>query len=203
MAGAGRRRRGCEDLATASTLEPRRPSAPGAAGPWTRWSPGFTWRASQEHLLQLAAEVDDQRWHLCAPPGAGKTLIGLELARQVARPTLVLAPTTAIRDQWRSAASLFGVDPAAHTSDDPASAAELRCVTYQLLGNPGAAAAELEAAARRLWVAEVAAEHGDDGAESRVAATEGSDPGRARKELGRHVRRLRRSLGTGEDVGVP
>ncbi|OWY58722.1 hypothetical protein B7486_78450, partial [cyanobacterium TDX16] len=65
-----------------------------AATDWPRWAPTFTWRPSQQHLLGLAAAVEDRRWHLCAPPGAGKTLIGLELARQVAAPTLVLAPTT-------------------------------------------------------------------------------------------------------------
>src|SRR5690606_8040174 len=62
---------------------------------------------------------------------------------------------------------------------------------------------ELRAAARRLWVAEVAAELGPEAAEARVRATEAGDAKRAGRELGRHVRALRRSLGTGEDVGVP
>lgn len=170
---------------------------------WDGLAPRFEWRPSQRHLLELAGHVTDGRWHLCAPPGAGKTLIGLELARQVGRPTLALAPTTAIRDQWRASVAQFGADPATFTSDDPAMAVPLRCVTYQLLGNPGEADAELRAAARRLWVAEVAAEVGPEAAEARVRATEEGDAKRAGRELGRHVRALRRSLGTGEDVGVP
>ncbi|MBL8777008.1 MAG: hypothetical protein JNK12_13785 [Acidimicrobiales bacterium] len=170
---------------------------------WDGLAPQFSWRPSQQHLLELAGHVTDRRWHLCAPPGAGKTLIGLELARQVGRPTLALAPTTAIRDQWRASVAKFGADPATFTSDDPATAVPLRCVTYQLLGNPGQADDELRAAARRLWVAEVAAELGPEAAEARVRATEEGDAKRAGRELGRHVRALRRSLGTGEDVGVP
>lgn len=170
---------------------------------WDGLAPQFTWRPSQRHLLELAGHVTDRRWHLCAPPGAGKTLIGLELARQVGRPTLALAPTTAIRDQWRASVAKFGADPATFTSDDPAAAVPLRCVTYQLLGNPGQADDELRAAARRLWVAEVAAELSPEAAEARVRATEEGDAKRAGRELGRHVRALRRSLGTGEDVGVP
>ena len=170
---------------------------------WEGLSPRFEWRPSQRHLLDLAGHVHDGRWHLCAPPGAGKTLIGLELARQVGRPTLALAPTTAIRDQWRASTEKFGADPATFTSDDPAAAVPLRCVTYQLLGNPGEADDELRAAARRLWVAEVAADMGPEAAEARVRATEAGDAKRAGRELGRHVRALRRSLGTGEDVGVP
>jgi superfamily II DNA or RNA helicase len=34
------------------------------------------------------------------PPGGGKTLIGLEAARRLARPTVVLCPNTAIQAQW-------------------------------------------------------------------------------------------------------
>ena len=34
------------------------------------------------------------------PPGAGKTLVGLELARRAGRRTLVLVPNTAVLGQW-------------------------------------------------------------------------------------------------------
>jgi superfamily II DNA or RNA helicase len=171
-------------------------------GSWAGLAPQFRWRPSQQHLLDLCEHVTDERWHLCAPPGAGKTLIGLELARRLDRPTLVLSPTTAIRDQWAGSTAMFGA-PDRFATTDPDDAAPLLSVTYQLLGNPGAATAELRAAARRLWVAELASEHGTGTAEERVATTESHEPQRARSELGRHVRRLRRSLATGDDVGVP
>jgi len=170
---------------------------------WAGLAPAVVWRPSQRHLLDLAAKVDDERWHLCAPPGAGKTLIGLELARRLDRPTLVLSPTTAIRDQWREQTRHFGADPATFTADDPAVPAPLVSVTYQLLGNPGQAAEELRAAARRLWLARLEAELGTDAARSRLAATEQGDPERAAATVARHERELRRSLGTGEDVGLP
>ena len=41
--------------------------------------------------------------YLVIPPGGGKTLVGLEAARQLARPTLVLCPNTAIQAQWDAA----------------------------------------------------------------------------------------------------
>ncbi|MGB3438720.1 MAG: hypothetical protein WBA97_08195 [Actinophytocola sp.] len=170
---------------------------------WDGLAPTFAWRKSQRHLLELCGHVTDRRWHVCAPPGAGKTLVGLELARRHGTRTLVLSPTTAIRDQWRGAVALFGTAPRGFASTDLDRPAELYSITYQLLGNPGAAADDLTAAARRLWLAEVAAKAGEDAARDRVAAVERSDPARARKELGRHVRILRRSLATGEDVGVP
>lgn len=169
---------------------------------WEGASPQFTWRPSQRHLLDIAGRVEDRRWHLCAPPGAGKTLIGLELARQLAQPTLALAPTTAIRDQWRASTAMFGADPATFTSQDALRPVPLIAATYQLLGNPGTAAAELRAAARRLWSAEVALEVGTEEAIRRIEATEAGDPDRARRELRRHLRILRRSLHSGEDVGI-
>ena len=169
---------------------------------WDGLAPTFAWRKSQRHLLELCGHVTDRRWHVCAPPGAGKTLVGLELARWHGTRTLVLSPTTAIRDQWRGAVASFGA-PAGFATTDLDRSAELYSITYQLLGNPGAAADDLHAAARRLWLAEVADKAGDNVARDRIEAVERRDPARARKELGRHVRILRRSLATGEDVGVP
>ena len=170
---------------------------------WDGLAPTFAWRRSQRHLLDLCEHVTDRRWHVCAPPGAGKTLIGLELARRHGTRTLVLSPTTAIRNQWRAAVTLFGAVPGDFATTDLGRDAQLYSLTYQLLGNPGAAADDLHAAARRLWLAEVAAKAGEETARDRVDAVERTDPARARKEIGRHVRTLRRSLATGEDVGLP
>ncbi|WP_436795510.1 DEAD/DEAH box helicase family protein [Actinospongicola halichondriae] len=172
-------------------------------GLWRSLEPTFDWRPSQRHLLDLATRVADERWHLCAPPGAGKTLIGLELARRLDRPTLVLSPTSAIREQWRESIRLFGGDPETFTTDDPDVDAPLLSITYQLIGNPGQATAELHDAARRLWCSELEADFGVDGAEARVAAVEAADPRRAAKDLRRHVRVLRRALATGDDLGIP
>jgi len=35
--------------------------------------------------------------HLVAPPGSGKTVVGLEIVRRLGRPALVLAPTATIQ----------------------------------------------------------------------------------------------------------
>src|SRR5258708_10819482 len=41
-----------------------------------------------------------RRAYLVLPPGAGKTLIGLEIARRLGNRCLVLGPNTAIQEQW-------------------------------------------------------------------------------------------------------
>jgi superfamily II DNA or RNA helicase len=42
----------------------------------------------------------DTATYLVVPPGGGKTLIGLEAARRLGQPTVVLCPNTAIQAQW-------------------------------------------------------------------------------------------------------
>ena len=159
---------------------------------WVGLAPTFTWRPSQAKLLEACTEVRDEQWHICAPPGSGKTLVGIELARRLGRRTLVLSPTTAIRDQWAGSCRMFGADPAVVAGTALGEGAVLSSVTYQLLGNPGSAADELRAVARRLWVSTLAAT--DTNAADRVAALEANDPKQYRHELTSWVRRVRRSL---------
>ena len=59
------------------------------------------WRVYQSRLLDhLDRYLENKRLHLVAAPGSGKTVLGLEVIRRVDQPTLVLAPTITIRDQW-------------------------------------------------------------------------------------------------------
>ena len=60
-----------------------------------------TWRTYQAHLLEtLESQLGDNRIHIVAAPGSGKTVFGIEVVRRINRPTLVLAPTITIREQW-------------------------------------------------------------------------------------------------------
>lgn len=61
----------------------------------------YPWRAYQQRVLsELTSHLTDGHLHVVAPPGSGKTVLGLEVMRQLNRPTLILAPTLAIRNQW-------------------------------------------------------------------------------------------------------
>ena len=44
--------------------------------------------------------MDDAHLHVVAAPGAGKTVLGLEVIRRLNKKTLVLVPTLTIRNQW-------------------------------------------------------------------------------------------------------
>src|SRR5690606_39247853 len=72
-----------------------------------------------EVLAQIPVSPTDAAMHIVAPPGSGKTLLGLLLAAREGRRTLVLAPTVTIRQQWvRTARALASGDD--QVSDDPA-----------------------------------------------------------------------------------
>ena len=64
-------------------------------------------RGYQADLLARVAPDDGAALHLVAPPGAGKTVLGLALAVRNGRRALVLAPTTVIRAQWAEQAARF------------------------------------------------------------------------------------------------
>ena len=61
----------------------------------------FPWRTYQQRVLdELKEHLDDNHLHVVAPPGSGKTVLGLEVAIRLNKPTLIFAPTIAIRNQW-------------------------------------------------------------------------------------------------------
>ncbi|WP_289663342.1 DEAD/DEAH box helicase family protein [Flavobacterium panacagri] len=61
----------------------------------------YNWRKYQQKVLDnLDDHLKDGHLHIIAPPGSGKTVLGLEVAIRLNKPTLILAPTIAIRNQW-------------------------------------------------------------------------------------------------------
>jgi superfamily II DNA or RNA helicase len=61
----------------------------------------YRWRNYQQRVLdELQSHFTDGHLHIIAPPGSGKTVLGLEVALRLNKPTLILAPTLAIKNQW-------------------------------------------------------------------------------------------------------
>lgn len=61
----------------------------------------FDWRDYQQRVLNdLEMHLDDNHLHIIAPPGSGKTILGLEVTLRLNKPALILAPTVSIRNQW-------------------------------------------------------------------------------------------------------
>ncbi|AZB08839.1 DEAD/DEAH box helicase [Chryseobacterium sp. G0162] len=61
----------------------------------------YNWRAYQKRFLDHLDEyLVDNHLHVSAPPGSGKTVLGLEVMVRLGKPTLIVAPTLAIKNQW-------------------------------------------------------------------------------------------------------
>lgn len=123
-------------------------------GPFVDWTFDGSWHRYQELALE-AFERDRangaSQTLIVAPPGAGKTLIGLEVVRRVGAPAVVLCPTQTIQRQWHDKQQLFG-----------GRRDELRVLSYQALCQADDPDDLLRGVAERRWVDERAKSTGDD-----------------------------------------
>jgi len=105
--------------------------------PLAHWRFDGTLRTYQaEALRSIPTTPADSAMHIVAPPGSGKTLLGLLLAARVGHRALVLAPSVTIRDQWVRTARDLAHDVAAVSADGDA-LSDLTALTYQRLSVTG------------------------------------------------------------------
>ena len=117
-------------------------------------------RPSQQDVVEIARKQLDRgerRLHIVAPPGSGKTILGLYLwAECIRRPALVLSPNSAIQMQWAARCELFDRDGdlslAQLVSTDPLEPRLLTSLTYQSVTLPGRGGEDLNSAARHHWI---------------------------------------------------
>ncbi len=116
-------------------------------------------RPSQKDVVEIARRQLDEgrhRLHIVAPPGSGKTVVGLYLwATLVRRPALVLSPNSAIQSQWAARVAMFDVEDSAQgaiTSTDADRPGLLTSLTYQSVTLPRRGGDDLDREAVELWI---------------------------------------------------
>lgn len=88
------------------------------------------WRRYQERVLNnLENYLENDTIHLVAPPGSGKTLLGVEIIAQVQCRTLVLVPSLILKNQWLEA--IRNYDENTEISSDLENPKEVTVSTYQ------------------------------------------------------------------------
>jgi len=96
----------------------------------------LTPRKAQRQILEFVAgeKRDDSKLYVVSPPGSGKTITGLMIAVEMNVPTLVLAPNTAIQEQWVQKTRFFiEEDGAPIASTRPEDRLPITVLTYQSL----------------------------------------------------------------------
>lgn len=162
-------------------------------------------RKYQQEILDLVdakLTAGEKEIHIVAPPGAGKTIIGLQLISTVKCPAIILSPNTTIQSQWGQKLDLFlppgeekyGSELLGTHEDKPLK--PITCLTYQVLSTPGREQEYLEKLAHKAWVEELCKGRslsiGE--AELRIIEIFQNNPKAHQKEISRHVSRLRKKL---------
>jgi superfamily II DNA or RNA helicase len=123
-------------------------------------------RKYQQEILELTRRKfsrGERALHIVAPPGAGKTIIGLQIVCELKEPALIISPTTTIQAQWGEKLGLFlppGADPSTEHligthEDKPLKPITL--LTYQVLSTTSREQEYLEKLAHQAWVDELVA----------------------------------------------
>lgn len=154
-------------------------------------------RGYQKEIIELVhtkLAQGERELNIVAPPGAGKTIIGLQLICDLKIKTLVLCPNTTIQNQWIKKLDLF-ISPESLTlsaSDligkGDKKTQPITVVTYQALSTPEREQELIINSALSSWLEEV------KGDKNRIDQMRDFNPKAYERELARHKRRARRHL---------
>ncbi len=104
-------------------------------------------------VIRNDLDAGKRRLHIVAPPGSGKTVLGLYVwAELIKRPALVFSPNTAIQSQWLARLDLFNLNGHANRVSSDSDHIDLfTSLTYQSATMPGRGGVTVDASAITLW----------------------------------------------------
>jgi superfamily II DNA or RNA helicase len=159
-------------------------------------------------LEQIFGQQKDHKYHIVAPPGSGKTIIGLELVRRFNEPAVIFAPTTTIQAQWYDKLGMFlqpAQDISQFASMEADRCAPIRIFTYQLISTPSKARERIRDAALLLWKEELIRDgqvSDLDSATERLKSLVQNNPKEYQKETLRYANRVKKKLLNEPDVDI-
>jgi superfamily II DNA or RNA helicase len=161
----------------------------------------FPFRKYQHMILdQVVLQQTDRKYHIVAPPGAGKTIIGLDLIRRFGAPAVVFAPTTTIQAQWFEKLGMFVQPPedaGQYASTDPSRLAPIQFLTYQVISTSSDAQLRLHEAGLVLWQEELIREGqvpNLEAAQARLETIRRNNPDSYHREMLRFAKRVKHKL---------
>lgn len=89
----------------------------------------------QNFLNNIQEHLADNKIHVVAAPGAGKTILALEMCRELGEKALIIVPSIALKEQWieRLKKDFTGTDTKGFISSDLKENTIVTVITYQML----------------------------------------------------------------------
>lgn len=160
-------------------------------------------------LLEKKLAQGERELHIVAPPGAGKTIIGLQIISRFKCASLILSPNTTIQSQWGQKLDLFlppGMESLAAAdilgTDEDKPLKPITTLTYQVLSTPEREQDYFNKLAHQSWVNELTNGRSLSVGEAEIRILEilRNNPKAYKKEISRHVSRLRKQLSEVLDI---
>ncbi|MEC7706752.1 MAG: DEAD/DEAH box helicase family protein, partial [Candidatus Thermoplasmatota archaeon] len=156
-------------------------------------------------IIRKELESESRELLIVAPPGSGKTVLGLYVWSDLIRvPTLVLSPNSAIQAQWiERAKELFHLDGReSEIGTDPKNPGILTSLTYQSVTLPKRGGDDLDGSATELWIASLMTPGEDDSVEAEdeetalawIADLQEKNPEYHSDRMGHYRKKVRDSL---------
>lgn len=150
------------------------------------------------HQVETTKEKDN-KFHIVAPPGSGKTIVGLELIRRFGEPAVVFAPTSTIQLQWKEKLGMFipegkKISLNSLSSITPSKLCPVNVYTYQLISSPSENLEFVEEAALAEWEDQLIGEavvSTPKEAKERIRLLKKNNPEAYSRELGKHYKKLK------------
>ena len=169
----------------------------------------YEWRKYQRMVLDLFEHRDPTKrtFHVVSPPGSGKTLVGIEIARRIGLPAVTFSPTTTIQDQWREKVRLFlpegaeQTDALSEVSTDPTRLGTISNLTYQSLSTQTQEREFLDRLGLAAWRRELVEEGGrsEESADAYLAGILERAEEVHRRQISKYaIHEKRRALESGE-----
>lgn len=152
-------------------------------------------RSYQKLVLGIFDEIRQKqsKFHIVAPPGSGKTILGVEIIRQFATPAVIFSPTTTIQEQWREKFLLFLPKDKPRlvdrlVSSEPQELKLVNTLTYQVLSTPSENRDFLRELGVQCWREELIKRGKLDEATAgeRIALLKTNNPDAYRKEVSKY-----------------
>lgn len=149
------------------------------------------------------------KFHIVSPPGSGKTIVGLEIAKRLGVPTLVICPNTTIQGQWTEKYKMFLSSDASEElkNEITISAQNLKSInvfTYQMLSLPCGDNDDLIRVSENLW-AEIVSESQNVSIEEallRICTMKNSNPKAYKNEIAKFNKKLRQNYLNEDDCNL-